>query len=38
MKYGVNRINIKLFTEQVGWLGGKAVEFHLWGPRVKLHK
>jgi hypothetical protein len=27
MKYGVNRINIRLFT-QVGWLGGKGVELH----------
>jgi len=32
MKYGLlNRINIKLLTQQVGWLGGKGVELHLWG-------
>ncbi len=28
MKYNVNRINIKLFTQQVGWLVGKGVELH----------
>jgi hypothetical protein len=38
MKYGVNRINIGLFTKQVWWLGNKGVELHLWGPRIKLHK
>ncbi len=38
MKYGLNKINIRLFTQQVGWLGGKKVEFHPWGPRIKLHK
>jgi hypothetical protein len=38
MKYGVNKINIILFTQQVGWLGGKGVELHPWGPRIKLHK
>jgi hypothetical protein len=39
MKYGLNRINIRLFTQQVGWqLGGKGVELHPWGPKVKLHK
>jgi hypothetical protein len=32
MKYGLlNRINIKLFSQQVGWLGGKGVELHPWG-------
>jgi hypothetical protein len=30
MKYGLNRINIKLFTQQVRWLGGKGVKFHPW--------
>jgi hypothetical protein len=38
MKYGFNRINIRLFTQQVRWLGGKEVEFHPWGPKIKLHK
>ncbi len=28
MKYGLNKINNKLFTEQLGWLCGKRVEFH----------
>jgi len=23
MKFGLNRINITLFTQQMGWLGGK---------------
>jgi hypothetical protein len=38
MKYGFSRINIKLFTQQVRWLGGKKVEFHPWGRKIKLHK
>ncbi len=38
MKYGLNRINIRLFTQQVGWLCGKNVELHPWGPRITLHK
>jgi len=25
MKYGVNRIKIRLFTQCVGWLGGKRI-------------
>ncbi len=29
MKYGLNRINIRLFTQEMGWLGGKGVQFHL---------
>ncbi len=28
MKYGLNKINIKLFRQQVGRLGGKGVELH----------
>jgi hypothetical protein len=32
MKYDVNRINIKLFTQQVGWLDDKGIEFHPWAP------
>jgi len=28
MKYGLNRISIKIFTQQVWWLGGKGVELH----------
>ncbi len=36
MKYNLNRINNRLFMQQVG--GGKGVELHPWGPRIKLHK
>jgi hypothetical protein len=32
MKYGLNWINIRLFGQQMGWLGGKGVELHPWGP------
>jgi hypothetical protein len=28
MKYGLNIINIKIFTQQMGWLGYKGIEFH----------
>jgi hypothetical protein len=28
MKYGLNRIKIIFFTQQVGWLGGKRIELH----------
>jgi hypothetical protein len=28
MKYGLNIINTKLFTQQVGWFGGKGIDFH----------
>jgi hypothetical protein len=38
MKYGLNKINIKLLTQQMGWLGGKGVKFHLWGLKIKFHK
>jgi hypothetical protein len=38
MKYGLNKINSRLFEQQVGWLGGKGVQFYLWGPRIKLPK
>jgi hypothetical protein len=37
MKNDLNRINITILTQKVGWLGGKGVELHPWGPRVKLH-
>ncbi len=33
MKCDLNRININLVTQQMGWLGGKGFEFHLWSPR-----
>jgi hypothetical protein len=33
MKYGLNKINTKLFTEQVKWLGGKGIQFHPWGSK-----
>jgi hypothetical protein len=32
MKYDVNKINIKLFTQQVWWLHDKGIEFHPWAP------
>jgi hypothetical protein len=38
MKYGLNKINIKCFTQQVGWLGGKRVELHPSGLKIKLEK
>jgi hypothetical protein len=38
MKYGVNKINIRMFIQQAGWLGGKRVELYPWGPMIKLHK
>jgi hypothetical protein len=38
MKYGLNKINSGSFTQQVGWLADKEIQFHLWGPRVKLQK
>jgi hypothetical protein len=38
MKYNPNKINIRLFTQQMGLLGGKRVEFHPRGPRIKLQK
>ncbi len=31
-------MNTKLFTQQVGWLGGNGDQFHPWGPRIKFHK
>jgi hypothetical protein len=36
MKYGLSKINIRLFTQQVGWLGGKGVELYPWGPRINF--
>jgi hypothetical protein len=36
MKYGINIINIRLVTQQVGWLGGEGVELCC-GPRIKTH-
>jgi hypothetical protein len=30
MKYGLNKINTRLFRQQVGCLGGKAVKFLPW--------
>ncbi len=30
MKYGLNKINITLFKQQMKWLGGKWVEFCPW--------
>jgi hypothetical protein len=38
MKYGLNKINIKLFTQQLRWVGGKKVEFHPWDTLIKYHK
>jgi len=36
MKYGLNRINTRPFTQQGGVLGGKEVEFHPWFQRSML--
>jgi hypothetical protein len=33
MKYGLNRIKNKLFTQQVRWLGGKGVDFRSLGSK-----
>jgi hypothetical protein len=38
MKYGLNKINTILFTQQVRWFGDKRIQFHLWDQRIKLHK
>jgi hypothetical protein len=38
MKYGLNRINIRLFTLQVVWCGGKGIKLHPCGSRIKFHK
>jgi hypothetical protein len=38
MKCGLNKINTRLFTQQVGWFGCKGIEHNPWGPRFKLHK
>jgi len=32
MKFGLNTIKIRLFTQQMGWFDGKEVELHPWGP------
>jgi hypothetical protein len=32
MKIGLNRIKIRLFTQQMGWFDDKEVELHPWGP------
>jgi hypothetical protein len=28
MKYGLNKINISVFAQQVRWFGGEGVEFY----------
>jgi hypothetical protein len=28
MKYGLNKINISIFTQQGGWVGDEGVEFY----------
>jgi hypothetical protein len=38
MKYDLNKLNNKLFTQEAGWLGGKEIELYLWGPKNKLHE
>jgi len=38
MKYGLNKINIRLFTQQVGRLGDKGIELHPRGLKIKFHK
>jgi hypothetical protein len=37
-KNGLIKMKSKLFTQQVGWLGGKGIKFYSWGPRIKLYK
>jgi len=37
MRYGLNKINIRLFIQQVRWLSRKEVEFHPWGANIKLY-
>jgi hypothetical protein len=36
MKYGLNKINIKSYTQKVGWLGDKGVEIYPWGLKIKF--
>jgi hypothetical protein len=38
MKYVLNGINIRLFTQQVGWLGGTRVQLHPLIAKIKLCK
>jgi hypothetical protein len=38
MEYGLNGINIRLFTQKVGWHGGKGVQFHPLTTKIKLCK
>ncbi len=37
MKYGLNKIKIKLFIQQMGWVGGKRIELCPWSLKIKLH-
>jgi len=37
MEYGLNKININLFTQEVKWFGDKGIELHTWDLRNKLH-
>jgi hypothetical protein len=38
MKYGLNRINIRLFTQQVGWFNGKGFELHPLDSKIYVNK
>jgi hypothetical protein len=33
----LNRMHI-IILSQVGWLGGKKIDFHPWGSRINFHK
>jgi len=30
-------MNTRVFTQHAMWFGGEEVEFHPWGPKIKLH-
>jgi hypothetical protein len=38
MEYWINKINSRMFKQQVGRFVGKKIDFHSWGASTKLHK
>jgi hypothetical protein len=34
----LNRMQINYLPQQVGWLGGKRVDFKPWGSKINPHK
>jgi len=38
MKYGPNKINIRLFTKEMGWVCGKGIELNPLGSNIEFHK